>query len=155
MKWYRDDEKRGNVYKTYADGSNESFAYQAGPNYIRDYLNKITSTNAPEIEIIQAVSKYLKDNPLCCQILKPDHLGNQVWNGDGFMADQRYIDAYEWGYVADVYIFNKRPFYKIDTAFNIKDLYLEWDGTAGKGMGQRGWPYMMNNCGEVKNFDVG
>lgn len=149
LRWYKDNEIHQNVYVVDARyGSKKSFNWSAGPDHVRKYLDGVTSPKADDAEIMIEVANYLQKNPLCCQIMKPDHLGNQVWNGDAWMADNEYISAYKWGYFSDVYFFRSPPFHKIDGAIQEKDVFPN-KNARGK---QQGFALMLNNCAETKAF---
>ncbi|PNQ76332.1 hypothetical protein BA950_07575 [Erythrobacter sp. SAORIC-644] len=112
------------------------------PAYFANHLNRTVGEVAHRREVKRAVAQFIEDNPLCCQMLRPDHLGNMIFNNE-FYLDDYYKKDYEWGYTGDVFIFTKSPdsleHYPINKFFDANDL-------------ERGMVLMVNNCGQVKEF---
>ncbi len=124
----------------------EAYLDGGGPQYLRRYIDEKSDEDVETNQLQTLISDYLVSDPLCCQILTPDHLGNEVINDQTFYtADQLYFDR-KWGYVADLFIFwekdGKSDRYRIDGAFEKEDL-------------RKGWALMVNNCGHFRGFDRG
>jgi translation initiation factor 2 beta subunit (eIF-2beta)/eIF-5 len=47
-----------------------------GPDYIYQHVIHIIDKNATRSDVHKEIRKYIEKNPLCCQILRPDHLGS-------------------------------------------------------------------------------
>jgi hypothetical protein len=112
------------------------------PGYMFEELYGVIPENASDREVMIEMRHYVQQNPLCCQILKPDHLGNEVYNNEGYYADARYRNDLYWGYTSDLFLFQQKPFYKINNAFDKKDL-------------SKGGAMLINACAEFKGFDRG
>jgi hypothetical protein len=133
------------------------YGMEGNLDYLKNYVVNDVGPNASKEKISQSLSRYLKVNPLCCQIVKPDHQTNQIWNGDAWAADQGYIKAYEWGYVGDFFIFHAPPFYDLGGEFSKKEIHGIYTRLPGNKFTyvDQGIPYMMNNCGDTRSFDRG
>ena len=137
-----------------------------GENKLPSYLSQVIANGAgggvqPE-KLRSSIAEYLRQEPLCCQILQPDHLGDQIWNGEHWMDDVGYRRELAWGYVGDFYVFNRapsadRPFYEIPGSIRLKDIELQRVGLPGGKFTvvSPGSVWMINNCGETHNFDRG
>ncbi len=148
-KWYQESapkeqvwltDKRTGVVKTFTDRG-------ALPQHILAYLDKQAGLNAPKAVISDAVASYLQSNPLCCQIVKPDHLGDNVYNEDAWMAD-RYDNALKWGYVGDLYLFAEPDFHQIDKHITKADV-ARIDPAKAR---QIGFAIMLSNCAQTQSF---
>lgn len=121
--------------------------YFAGkhPKYIADFVESDAGPEPNEQQVRSAISKYLAKDPLCCQLLRQDHLGNRIFNDDYFLDDM-YSRFFRWGYMADFFVFTQAEpasnHYRLSDAFSSDDL-------------AHGGVLMVNNCGETKSFSRG
>jgi len=132
------------------------------PGYLFTHINKEAGPNRTEQDVRAVIGSYVLTNPLCCQILPPDHLGNQIWNGEAWTADVGYRRAFSWRYIGDFYVFNDppsqhRPFYELPGAIRAEDVELRRQQLPrGKfTVASPGSVWMMNNCAELKSFNRG
>jgi hypothetical protein len=137
-----------------------------GQNRLPSYLHQAIASGAQgELtprNVRSSIAEYLRREPLCCQILQPDHLGNQIWNGEHWLDDVGYRRELSWGYVGDLYVFNRaptadRPFREIPGSIRLEDIELQRVNLPGGRFTviAPGSTWMINNCGETRNFDRG
>ena len=136
-----------------------STIYKRGfaPEYIKALVAENAGdgqNNAKDAEKI--IAKFVRENPRCCQILKPDHVGERVFNNEAFL-DDALDDEREWGYIGDIYIFYYRPFKEIGPWLTLKDTKRAKVKLPDGRISSRrsGSPLMLNACGEFKGFNRG
>ena len=115
------------------------------PRYIADEIAANVSPAETESEVREFIVGYIRKNPLCCQILEPDHLGNMIFNNE-YYVDDYYSNIHDWGYIGDLFVFTRPPstanHYRIDRFFDHDDL-------------DNGFVLMVNNCAQTKAFSRG
>jgi hypothetical protein len=111
------------------------------PGYMFEELYGIIPENASDSEVMIEMRRYIQQNPLCCQILKPDYLASEFFH-DLETYKSSYSKDIEWGYTSDLFLFQQKPFYKLNNAFDKKDL-------------SNGGVMLINACAEFKGFDRG